>query len=125
MRVKYINNNNIDGSRLSRSKLHLNKSETALLVKDFLQALKPNWSCSFNDSVANKTTNSTSANNTSIVSHLRNLRTKNPKNIIFSYISINSIRNKFDNLCDMISKNVGILSVTETKLDPSFPNSQF
>ena len=50
---------------------------------------------------------------------------KNPKNIIFSYININSIRNKFDNLCDLISKNVDILSVSETKLDPSFPNSGF
>ena len=50
---------------------------------------------------------------------------KSPQNIIFSYININSIRNKFDNLCDLISKNVDILSVGETKLDPSFPNSQF
>ena len=50
---------------------------------------------------------------------------KNPKNIIFSYININSIRNKFDNLWDLISKNVDILSMAETILDPSFPNSQF
>ena len=50
---------------------------------------------------------------------------KNPKNIIFSYININSIHNKFDNLCDLISKNADILSVAETKLDVSFPNSQF
>ena len=50
---------------------------------------------------------------------------KNPKNIIFSYINKNSIRNKFDNLCDLISKNVDILSVAETKLHASFPNSQF
>ena len=49
---------------------------------------------------------------------------KNPKDIIF-FISTNSIRNKFGNLCDMISKNVDILSVAETKLDSSFPNSQF
>ena len=40
--IKFINNNNIDGSCLNRSKLHLNKSETALLVKNFSQALKPN-----------------------------------------------------------------------------------
>ena len=38
--------------------------------------------------------------------------------MIFSYIIINSIRNKFDNLCDLISKKVDILSVAETKLDP-------
>ena len=50
---------------------------------------------------------------------------KNPKNIVFSYININSIRNKFNNLFDLISKNVDIFSVAETKLDPSFPNSQF
>ena len=47
-----------------------------------------------------------------------NLRIKNSKNMIFSYIIINSIRNKFDNLCDLISKKVDILSVAETKLDP-------
>ena len=39
---KFSNNNNIDGSCLNRSKLHLNKSGTALLVKNFSQALKPN-----------------------------------------------------------------------------------
>ena len=102
--IKFINNTNIDGSCLNRSKLHLNKSGTALLVKNFSQALKPNWLCSFNDSVTDKTTNFASANNTSNVSLLGNLRMKNPKNIIFSYININSIRNKFDNLCDLISK---------------------
>ena len=31
--IKFINNTNIDGSRLNRTKLHLNKSGTALLVK--------------------------------------------------------------------------------------------
>ena len=59
------------------------------------------------------------------VSHLGNLRSKNPKNIIFSYININSIRNKFENLCDMVGNNVDVLSIAETKLDSSFPNAQF
>ena len=40
--IKFINNTNIDGSCLNRSKLHLNKSGTALLVKNFSQPLKPN-----------------------------------------------------------------------------------
>ena len=40
--IKFINNTNIDCSCLNRSKLHLNKSETALLLKNFSQALKPN-----------------------------------------------------------------------------------
>ena len=53
--------------------------------------------------------------------HLGDLRSKNPKNIIFSYININSIRNKFDNLCGIVD----ILSVAKIKLDSSFPNAQF
>ena len=58
--------------------------------------------------------------NLSHLSHFGNLRSKNPKNIIFSYIKYkhNSIRNKFENLLD-------ILSIEEAKLDSSFPNAQF
>ena len=47
--IKFIHNN-IDGSCLNRSKLHLNKSGTALLAKTFSQALEPNRLCNFNDS---------------------------------------------------------------------------
>ena len=38
----FINNDNIDDSSLNRSKLLINKSGAALLVKKTLQALKPN-----------------------------------------------------------------------------------
>ena len=58
------------------------------------------------------------------MSHLSNLRSKNPKNYIFSYININSIRNKFENLCYIVGNNVDVLSIVETKLDSSFPNAQ-
>ena len=40
--IKFIKNNNIDGSCLNRSKLLLNKSGTSQLEKNFSQALKPN-----------------------------------------------------------------------------------
>ena len=59
------------------------------------------------------------------VSHLGNLRSKNPKKFIFSLININSILNTFQNLCDIVGNNVDVLSVSETKLDSSFPNAQF
>ena len=59
------------------------------------------------------------------MSHLRNLRPKNVGNIFFSYLNINSIRSKFENLCELVARNVHILCIAETKLDPSFPNSQF
>ena len=58
------------------------------------------------------------------MSHLGHLRSKNPKNILF-YININSFPNKFENLCDIVENNLDVLSITETKLDSSFPNVQF
>ena len=59
------------------------------------------------------------------MSHLCNLRTKNAGNINFSYLNINPIRNKFENLCELVAGNVDILCIAERKLDPLFPNSQF
>ena len=38
--IKFINDNNIDGSYLNRSKLHLNKSGTALLIKKIFRGYK-------------------------------------------------------------------------------------
>ena len=38
--IKFINDNNIDGSYLNTSKLHLNKSGTALLIKKIFRGYK-------------------------------------------------------------------------------------
>ena len=54
------------------------------------------------------------------MSHLGNLRSKNPKNIIHSYININSIRNKFENLCDIVGNNVHVLSMQTQNLTLRF-----
>ena len=59
------------------------------------------------------------------MSHLRNLRSKTGGNIIFSYLNINFVRNKFENPCELVAGNVDIICITETKLDPSFRNALF
>ena len=56
---------------------------------------------------------------------LQNLRLKNVDKIIIAHININSLRNKIDLLADVIKGRVDILLVSETKLDASFPSSQF
>ena len=38
--IKFINDSNIDGSYLNTSKLHLNKSGTALLIKKIFRGYK-------------------------------------------------------------------------------------
>ena len=41
------------------------------------------------------------------------------------YLKINSFRNKFDSLKAIVSQNLDILMVAETKIDDSFPQGQF
>ena len=48
-----------------------------------------------------------------------------PNNIVFSYLNINSIRNKLDDLSYVTGTNVDVLCVAETKLDDSFMEGQF
>ena len=56
---------------------------------------------------------------------LYNLRAFYPKNIILSYISVNSIRNKLDDLKLLLGKSLNIICISETKLDETFPTVQF
>ena len=64
-------------------------------------------------------------NFTSPKEELNNLRLKNPNRLICAHLNINSVRNKFDLLSDIIKNNFNILMISETKLDISFPNGQF
>ena len=59
------------------------------------------------------------------ITTLKNLRLKKHHGIIIAYLNINSIRNKFDFLKVIISSNIDILTIAETKLDDAFPTSQF
>ena len=56
---------------------------------------------------------------------LRILRGKNVNRLIIGNLNINSISNKFDQLKLFARGKVDILIVTETKLDSTFPTSQF
>ena len=56
---------------------------------------------------------------------LNDLRIKNVNRIVIGYININSITNKFDMLFDRLDNNIDILMISETKIDESFPTSQF
>ena len=47
------------------------------------------------------------------------------RNIIFSYLNINSIRNTFDIVRADIVNSVDIFITAETKINESFPTAQF
>ena len=53
------------------------------------------------------------------------IRIKTPKQRIIAYLSINLLRNKFHQLEILVQDKRDILVVTESKLDDTFPDSQF
>ena len=60
------------------------------------------------------------------IDNLIHLRVNNPFNPIVGYLNINSLRNKIDNLREVCKTvQIDILCINETKLDDSFPDSQF
>ena len=52
-------------------------------------------------------------------------RFKNPKNVIVGHLNISSVRNKFELLISFIYNVFDISLIFETKIDSSFPFSQF
>ena len=56
---------------------------------------------------------------------LKTLRLNCPKNIIFSYLNTNSIKNKMDSLREIVMENVDILAIVEPKFGGSFPTYHF
>jgi len=53
------------------------------------------------------------------------LKKKYPTNPIITYLNINSIRNKFNDLNVLLNENSDIINIAETKIDSSFPSRQF
>ena len=56
---------------------------------------------------------------------LNEIRINHMKNVIIGQLNINSLRNKFQTLVQLIHGNLDILILTETKLDHTFPEKQF
>ena len=56
---------------------------------------------------------------------LKKLRISNVERIIIGHLNINSIRNKLEALSAIVTGNLDILLISETKIDNTFPDSQF
>ena len=58
-------------------------------------------------------------------SNLYRVSIEKSSRIIFGQININSIKNKFDLLMNIIKNEINIFMISETEIDNSFPISQF
>ena len=56
---------------------------------------------------------------------IRQLKLSNPHKIILGHLNINSLRNKFESIADVIQGTFDIFLLSETKIDESFPDKQF
>ena len=58
-------------------------------------------------------------------SRLKRMKAQSSGNLILGHLNINSIRNKFEALKLVIGNTIDMFLVLETKLDNSFPTTQF
>ena len=58
-------------------------------------------------------------------SKLKLLRVRNTGRVIIGYLNINSVRNNFDALREIVSQSLDVLMIAETKLDATIPTGQF
>ena len=56
---------------------------------------------------------------------LKDIRIKHLNKLIIGNLNINAIAGKFEQLKSIIQGQIYILVITETKLDPTYPESQF
>ena len=56
---------------------------------------------------------------------LRKQRLGYPKKVIIGHLNINSLRNKFESISELIKGKFDIFVINKTKLDASFPSNQF
>ena len=55
---------------------------------------------------------------------LKKITSKHPKNLFFGQLNVNSVRNKFESVQEIVQNTFDIFLVCETKIDSSFSNQQ-
>ena len=56
---------------------------------------------------------------------LNDIRNENSERIIIGHLNVNHIENKFEPLVSLVKDKLDIILLSETKIDQSFPSSQF
>ena len=117
---------------LNKGKLHFNDtgiSRFARSFRDFLNIFETTWHESTHNPFNVSSSSSLSGSPTLLtidndLSKIQQQRIMYAKSTIIDHLNINSIRNKFDTL-DNIVKTFDIFVISESKLNNTFPVSQF
>ena len=106
---------------MNNSKLHLNHKRTNILCQNIKNSIYHYW-ISTNSREIDITDLSLPKDIDQI---LFDLKANNTSNLNFAYLNINSVRTNFENFKEIINENVDIFTIAKTKLNGSFPTSQF
>ena len=125
--IAFIDNSNLKEENLGLKKLHLNRICNSLFAKNFLSYLENNG---FSESLRDDTVSEDEPNvyndcTPDPKQMLKNIRNGSVNKLTFGHLNINSLRNKFDQLTEMVKGFVDIRLIFDSKLDDSFPEGQF
>ena len=142
-KFRFISHHHITRNFLHHDGIHLTDPGTEILADNIVDYINnfilwqnlPNNEENTTDSseqgndyldMKNKNYSNIFFNTFSSISELIELRNKYPKSPIIVYLNINSLRNKIIDLREKMSKaSLVIVCIDKTKLDESFPASQF
>ena len=126
--ISFIDNSGIQEFHLGKSKLHFHRKGNRAFAKKLSHNINRAVSSFFpydlvtvNECLSNTLEKAKSGTNSS----LQTMRMDNLNKLVFAHLNINSIQNKFESLADIIKDNIGILMISETKVDDSFLDGRF
>ena len=105
--------------------MHLNRRGNSLFSKNLLGFMKQNWNCKCKGHVNIYSEDVTNVSHSDEQQILKDIRKSNVNKLVFGQLNINSLRNKFDMLSELIQNFVDVFMISETKLDESFHEGQF
>ena len=140
MQIQAVDNSNISEKHLGKRLLHLNREGNTVFASNFIIAnnIYNDFVCNdnllnvnsngknFQQQIKGVTVDEVGKNIESDVTELSRLRNIYLKNSIIGYLNMNHFENKVINLREICHQApIDIICVDETKLDSSYPDSQF
>ena len=108
--------------------LHFNDKGATLFTENILSALKKvarQQSVKVNSSSKSFSDCDNIRAKGNVFTSTKSIKAKDAKILFFGHLNVNSIRNKFASIQELIKRTFDIFLISETKIDGSFPNAQF
>lgn len=106
----FISNDNINKGAYMRSKVHLNKMGTNLLMRNFVNHGKKHWCFIHREGIFTENAHNDESTQKLSLHPLQLLKQRNSDKIIIGHLNINSIRNKFSSFCELFKKSIDVVS---------------